>query len=63
MKLAYLFFLIPLIVVLVIFMPIIVMWCVDTLFGTNIPINLKTWFAAFLLLVLIGKGSVSSNKS
>ena len=63
MKAGLILFLIPVIILLVIFMPILAMWCVDTLFGTNIPVNLKTWFASFLLLAMIGKNGVSYNKS
>ncbi len=63
MKPALIVGLVLFVVLAIIFVPLIAMWCVDTLFGTNIPVNLKTWFAAFLLLAMIGKGSVSVNKS
>lgn len=35
--------------------PIVAIWCVNTLFGTAIETTLATWFAALLLIGLIGR--------
>ena len=49
---------IPLIVVAVIlaaiFVPLIFIWTLNTLFSLDIPYTLTMWFAALLLLILIG---------
>ncbi len=41
--------------------PVILIWCLNTLFGTEIQFALKTWLAAFLL-ICIAKFTLSSGK-
>jgi hypothetical protein len=38
-----------LIVAAIIFGPLLTIWAINTLFGTQIPFTLSTWFAALLL--------------
>jgi hypothetical protein len=37
----------------IIWWPIAVIWSVNTLFDTGIPVNIKTWFAVVLLLTVL----------
>ena len=39
----------------VIFVPLIAIWCVNTLFGTGIEITLLNWFCSLILLMVAGK--------
>lgn len=58
-------FLITLGIGLAIGIPLISIWGLNTLFGLSIAINLKTWFAAFVLVSIlrsITQVAASSNK-
>lgn len=46
-------FILALVLVLVVFMPIIAIKCIQVLFGFTIPLTLKNWAAMFMLLVLV----------
>ena len=56
--------LVLLIVVLVLaIMPALLIWSLNTLFLLEIPFTIKTILAAFVLVLLVGGGSVSNSKS
>lgn len=46
-----------------VFSPLVFIWCVNTLFGCGIAYSFINWFAAFLLLGIGSGGSFRSNKS
>ncbi len=48
-------------ILIIIFMPLLVIWALNTLFGLTIAYNLATWFAVFVLGVFI-RGPVSKTK-
>lgn len=63
-KVVFALFLITLGIGLAIGIPLISIWGLNTLFGLSIAINLKTWFAAFVLVSIlrsITRVSASSN--
>ncbi len=49
-----------LIIAVIVFGPMLTIWALNTLAGSNIPINLATWFAALWLGALLGGSSGSS---
>ena len=53
-------FVIVLAVVLIVFLPLLSIWAVNTLFGTAIPFNVATWFASLWLSAVVGGKAVSS---
>jgi len=53
---------IVLVILLIIISPIALIWSVNTLFSLGIVVNLKTWFAAFLLLTFFGNGKTYKEK-
>lgn len=57
-------FLIGLVVLALIFCPIALIWAITTLFPITIPLTLKTWFAALIMLVSLGglKASINNKK-
>ena len=52
-----------LIVVLVYYIPILLIWSINTLFETNILYTWTNWFASLILLMLVGNGSGVSYRS
>ena len=51
-------FLIILAILAAIFMPILAIWSLNTLFGLTIPCTIKTYFAALILsMIVYGKSS------
>jgi len=50
-----------LIILLVIFMPVLAIWSLNTLFGLGIAYTFKTWLAALILSSIVGGSSVSKN--
>lgn len=46
---------VPLAVLAIWLAPIVAIWAINALFGTAITVTLKAWFAALLLIVLIGR--------
>ncbi len=50
------FFLLLLIVVtaVLILVPFVFIWAINTLFGINTPYSLTTWLAAFIVILLLG---------
>jgi hypothetical protein len=48
-------------ILFIIFMPILVIWSLNTLFGFTIAYNLATWFAVVVLGMFI-RGSCTSKK-
>jgi hypothetical protein len=42
--------------------PFILIWCVNTLFGTQIPFAFKTWLSGFLLMLIIKLTVGSGNR-
>lgn len=52
---------VALVIGLVAFVPLVLIWSLNTLFGLGIGYSLSTWAAAFVLAALIG-GSSSSSK-
>lgn len=41
------------IVLLVFYAPLLLIWCINVLFGTGTLITFKVWFAALLIILLI----------
>jgi len=48
------------ILALIIFMPFLVIWALNTLFGLTIGYTLKTWFATFVLCMVVNSKSHTS---
>jgi hypothetical protein len=46
-----------LLVLLVYYVPILFIWCINTLFETNILYTWTNWFCSLILLMLVGNGS------
>lgn len=44
---------------IIVFVPIGLIWAINTLFGTAIAVTFKTWFAAFVLISLVNLGGGS----
>lgn len=44
-----------LVIALFVAWPIFLIWALNTLFGLEIPVTLKTWTAAFILVALTGQ--------
>jgi len=42
-------------ILLIIFVPLIGIWCLNVLFNTGIEYTVKTWIAAFGMLILMKK--------
>jgi inner membrane protein involved in colicin E2 resistance len=61
MNLTTLILRIVLVILAVIFMPLLVIWSLNTLFGFTIAYNLSTWFAVVVLGMFI-RGSCTSKK-
>jgi hypothetical protein len=57
-----LFILIILLILFLIFGPIFTIWSLNCLFSLTIPINLKTFFSIYWILLIIGNNHFS-NKS
>jgi len=57
-------FIIGLVVLALIFCPIALLWAITTLFPITIPLTVKTWFAALILLASLGglKASINNKK-
>jgi len=55
-------FLVALVIAVIYFIPIVFIWCINTLFQTAIANTWTNWFAALVLLMLIGNGSGLSYK-
>lgn len=55
-------FIILLVIALIVLGPLAFIWAVNTLFSLQIKYTLLNWFAAFILLMLVGKPSVKRNK-
>lgn len=53
---------IVLILGLFIFVPILIIWALNTLFGQGIALTFKTWLAAFILGALV-KGTIGRSRS
>jgi len=51
-----------LVLAVVIFAPLVFIWAINTLFSLQIAYTFINWFAAFVLLTLVGKPSVKSKK-
>lgn len=64
MKTEFALFIIGLVILALIFCPIALIWAITTLFPITIPLTLKTWFAALILLASLGgiKASVQNKK-
>jgi hypothetical protein len=50
------------IIAIIYFIPIVLIWCINTLFQTTIVVTWTNWFAALVLLMLVGNGSGLSYK-
>jgi hypothetical protein len=37
-------------------LPIALIWAIDTLSGRSTPLTMTTWFAALLVIVVLGRG-------
>lgn len=57
-----LLFLAALVVATIYYLPIVFIWCINTLFQTTIATTWTNWFAALVLLMLVGNGSGVSYK-
>lgn len=57
-----LLFLAALIVATIYYLPIVFIWSINTLFQTAIAYTWTNWFAALVLLMLVGNGSGISYK-
>ena len=53
---------IPLIVLAFIFIPIALIWALNTLFALAIPFTVKTWAAALILGGIVSSSSVSKGR-
>ncbi len=47
----------------IVFMPLVAMWAVDAVFGTKLPVTLKSWFGMLLLIIIFGGAKASASKS
>jgi hypothetical protein len=54
---------IVLFVALIVFMPCLVIWSLDTLFGLHIDYSVKSWFAVLVLSFLVGGSKISYKAS
>lgn len=55
---------IPIIIIaIIVLVPHIFIWSINALFEQNIAHGLKQWFAAFVMLMLIGGSSAGGSKS
>jgi uncharacterized membrane protein len=61
-RLISLLFMLALILLTIYFVPIVFIWSINTLFQTAILYTWTNWFAALVLLALIGNGSSVSYK-
>jgi len=52
--------LIGLLLWLIYLMPILFLWCIDQLAGTDIPVDLRTWIASFLILSLFSVNKIQN---
>ena len=50
-------------IAIVIFAPLALIWALNTLFGLKIAYTLINWFAAFVLLGLVGKPGIRKSQS
>jgi len=58
-EIGFIIFVIVLIIAAMIFLPLLAIWSVNTLFGTSIVFTIKTWFASLVLVGIVGGTSVS----
>lgn len=56
------FFILLLVIVMVAFGPLVLLWALNTLFGTGLAYSFFNWLAALVLIGLFGKTNVTVNK-
>ena len=56
----WIIFIIVLLLAIVIFVPLLTIWSLNTLFGLAIGYSLKTWFASLILGGLVGGSAVTA---
>lgn len=56
------FFLILLVIALIAFVPLVLLWSLNTLFGMGLAYSFLNWLAALVLIGLFGKTNVTVNK-